>query len=243
MPSPDTSIGHYGDGLICGPDGLPLRPGGAALTEALLDLAGFAPGALVVDVGCGQGTGVEALLRREIQGVGVDNQSETLDRARRRLAEGVFLHAEAGALPFAAASVDGILAECSLSTMPDRTAVLREWWRVLADGGRLALSDVYRRAAGPDRAAAGAGACPSPMVTWSRLARDLTEAGFEIEWFEDYSDVLKTWVARFVFEYGSLEALWGGSCGLNADAVRQAAPGYFVLIADKHVDGGRERRP
>lgn len=93
---------------------------------------------------------------------------------------------------FAAASVDGILAECSLSTMPDRAAVLREWWRVLAEGGRLALSDVYRRAPGPDRPAA-----PSPMVTWSRLAADLTEAGFEIEWFEDCSDVLKSWVARF----------------------------------------------
>lgn len=228
MRTQDASTGRYGDGLVCGPDGLPLRPGGAMLTETLLDLARFAPGALVVDVGCGQGTGVEALLRRAVQAIGVDNRAETLDRARLRLADGVFLQAEATDLPFAAASVDGILAECSLSTMPDRAAVLREWWRVLADGGRLALSDVYRRAPGPDRPAA-----PSPMVTWSRLAADLTEAGFEIEWFEDCSEVLKSWVARFVFEYGSLEALWGGECGLNAESVRQAAPGYFVLIADK----------
>lgn len=231
MRADDASPGLYGDGLVCGPDGLPLRPGGPALTETLLDLARFEPGALVVDVGCGQGTGVEALLRREIQAVGIDNRSETLDAARRRLADGVFLLAEAQALPFASASVDGILAECSLSTMPDRAAVLKEWARVLADGGRLALSDVYRRAAGSDRTATVT--CPSPMVTWGRLARDLSEAGFQIEWFEDCSDVLKAWVARFIFEYGSLEALWGGSCGLNADAVRQAAPGYFVLIADK----------
>lgn len=241
MGTRDGPTGRYGDGLVCGPDGLPLRPGGPALTETLLDLARFEPGALVIDVGCGQGTGVEALLRREIQGVGVDNEAATLDRARRRLGDGVFLLAQATALPFATASVDGILAECSLSTMPDRRAVLKEWWRVLADGGRLALSDVYRRAAGPDRSAGGS--CPSPMVTWTRLARDLTEAGFEIEWFEDCSDVLKSWVARFVFEYGSLEALWGGACGLNADAVRQAAPGYFVLIADKRPAATREVRP
>lgn len=237
MGIPDASLGRYGDGLICGPDGLPLRPGGPALTETLLDLAQFEPGALVVDVGCGQGTGVEALLRRDIQAVGIDNQSETLEAARRRLADGVFLQAGAAELPFAAASVDGILAECSLSTMPDRAGVLREWWRVLADGGRLALSDVYRRSAPGDHASPVA--CPSPMVTWGRLARDLSEAGFEIQWFEDCSDVLKNWVARFVFEYGSLEALWGGACGLNADAVRQAAPGYFVLIADKRPAAGR----
>lgn len=231
MHTLDTSAGRYGDGLVCGPDGLPLRPGGPSLTETLLDLARFEPDALVVDVGCGQGTGVEALLRRAVQAIGVDNRPETLDRARRRLAEGAFLLAEATALPFTDASVDGILAECSLSTMPDRAAVLKEWWRVLVDGGRLALSDVYRRTPGPDRL----GAAPSPMVTWSRLARDLTEAGFVIEWFEDRSDVLKNWVARFVFEYGSLEALWGGECGLTAESVRQTAPGYFVLIADKRA--------
>lgn len=241
MQTPGASHSRYGDGLVCGPDGLPLRPGGPALTETLLDLAGFRPRALIVDVGCGQGSGVEALARRGLMGIGIDNDLETLDRARIRYPDGAFLSAEATELPFLSGSVDGILAECSLSTMPDRVAVLREWRRVLVDDGRLALSDVYRRAVGPERVAAGT--CLSPMVTWSRLARDLYEAGFTIEWFEDRSDVLKNWVARFVFEHGSLEALWGGACGFNADAVRLAAPGYFVLIADKRAGAGREVRP
>lgn len=234
MPMQPSSGGVYGSGRVCGPDGRPLRPGGPELTEVLLDLAHFAPGSLVVDVGCGQGTGVAALLGRDIQGIGVDNEAATLERARRRLAEGAFLLADAGKLPFGSGSIDGILAECSLSTMPDRPKVLGEWWRILAAGGRIALSDVYRRAPEPDTDTAEAG--PGPLVTWRRLAAELTEAGFVIEWFEDCSAVLRNWVARFVFEYGSLDALWGG-CG--PEAIRGAAPGYFVLIADKPA-GRRE---
>lgn len=235
MRTPSLETGAYGSGLVCGPDGRPLRPGGPELTEVLLDLARFEPGSLVVDVGCGQGTGVAALLDREVQGIGIDRDPATLAEARRRVADGAFLLAEAERLPFTSGTVDGILAECSLSTMTDRPRVLREWARVLNGGGRLAISDVYRRAVGPERVAAGT--CLSPMMTWSRLAADLADAGFVIEWFEDCSAVLKNWVARFVFEYGSLEPLWGGACGLNAETVRMAAPGYFVLIADKPVEG------
>ncbi|TBW36126.1 SAM-dependent methyltransferase [Siculibacillus lacustris] len=232
-----TSVGSaasgsiWGSGLVCGADGLPLRPGGAALTEALLDLAGFDDDALVVDVGCGQGGSVAAMMRRGLLAVGVDVDAAAVEAARRRVGGAGILLASGDALPFATASVDGIVSECALSTMADRRRTLAEWRRVLRPGGRLALSDVYRRAAGPDQVTASADL--SPLVSWHRLSGDLAEAGFRVEWFEDRSEVLRDWVARFVFANGSLEALWGGSCGLTAEAVRLAAPGYFLAIVDR----------
>jgi SAM-dependent methyltransferase len=226
----------WGSGLVCGVDGMPLRPGGLELTETLLDLARFAADDFVVDVGCGQGAGVAALLRRGCLAVGVDLDPEAVATARARVGGAAVVHAPGDAMPFADGSADGILAECSLSVMPDRAAALAEWRRVLRAGARIAISDVYRRVDDPDRVSTGLDL--SPLVSWSAIAADLDTAGFSVEWFEDRSEVLREWVARFIFAHGSLEALWGGACGLTAEAVRLAAPGYFMAIAERR---GEER--
>lgn len=236
-PAVVETRGVWGSGLVCGIDGMPLRPGGAALTETLLDLARFAPEELVVDVGCGQGGSVAAMLRRGIFAVGVDADPDTVETARARVGDGAILWASGDRLPFADGAVDGLLVECSLSVMPRRRAVLAEWHRVLRPGGRLALSDVYRRAEGPDLVSAGLDL--SPLVSWSLIAADLDAAGFVVDWFEDRSAVLRDWVARFVFAHGSLEALWGGACGLTPEAVKLAAPGYFLAIAERSEGGTR----
>lgn len=223
--------GLFADGRVCGPDGAPLRPGGLGATEALLDRADFPEGALVVDVGCGQGASVATLLHRGFVGIGVDRERETLALARDRLTEATFVLGEADALPFDTGSVDGLLAECSLSTMANRRHVLGEWFRVLKPGGRLALGDVYRRAGETDACAASSDV--TPFASWRRISEDLASVGFRVEWFEDRSDVMMEWVGRFIFAHGSLEALWGGECGLTMDAVRAARPGYYLALADR----------
>ncbi len=228
-----STAGLYGDGRVCGPDGAPLRPGGPELTERLLDRAAFPAGGVVVDVGCGQGTGVAALSRRGLRAIGVDRAAATLQRAREREDAARFLLADAVRLPFATGSLDGVLSECVLSTMPDRRAALAEWARVVAIGGHLALSDVFDRA---DPLRGGAGALAAVPRD---LAADLAASGFAPMWFEDCSEVLKNWVARFVFAHGSLDALWGEGCGCTADGRRPTRPGYFMLIAAR-VAGGSE---
>lgn len=228
-----SPAGLYGDGRVCGPDGAPLRPGGPELTERLLDRAAFPAGGVVVDVGCGQGTGVAALSRRGLRAIGVDRAAATLRKAQARDAAARFLLADAVRLPFSSGSLDGVLSECALSTMPDRRAALGEWARVVAIGGHLALSDVF------DRADATRGGAGSLAAMPKDLAEDLAASGFAPTWFSDCSEVLKNWVARFVFAHGSLDALWGEGCCSASDGRRPIRPGYYMLVAAR-VAGGRE---
>ena len=76
-------------------------------------------------------------------------------------------------LPFADASLDGLIAECVLSTLADPARALAEWRRALKPGGRLALSDVYSRAA----------ADGGRLATREKLCQRLIAAGFRVERF------------------------------------------------------------
>lgn len=207
----------------------PLRPGGLELTEALLDRAAFVPGSLVVDVGCGQGAGVVAMARRGLCAVGVDRAEDVISRARAAHRDTVFVLGEAGRLPFASRSVDGLLAECSLSSISDRRRALLEWHRVLRPGGRLAISDIYRRLEGPEDCAA----VRSSVAGWRSVADDLAAAGFRVEWFEDRSDVLRDLDDDLASMVEAANPVHGGLCGLAAHGAAFAHPGLFLALADR----------
>jgi arsenite methyltransferase len=229
MSSAAVRCGLFGSGLARNVDGAPLRPGGRVLTETLLAAARFGVGDVVVDVGCGQGASVELMVQRGIYAVGVDSAAAPMLGVVRQSAESHYVLADGAALPFRSASVDGILAECSLSTMTNRRHALAEWLRLLRPGGHLALSDVYLRDGAESETSESA---RSRMITKSAYLRTVREAGFCVERSEDRSYVLKEWVGRFIFQYGSLDALWGETGGCVA-ADRAAVLGYFLLIACK----------
>lgn len=216
----------YGSGLLADIGGEALRPGGTELSESLIAAAGFAHGEVVLDIGCGRGTSLTRLAARGCLALGVDIAPEAVAIAQRTAR---VLRASGAELPLADACADGVLAECSLSLMPHRRRVLAEWARVMRPGAALALSDVFARVPA-ERSERG-------LADSATLADEIAGAGLALSLFEDCSEVLKPWVARFVFRYGSLEALWNGACGLSAESARRAAPGYFLLVAYKQAGG------
>ena len=90
---------------------------------------------------------------------------------------------------------------------------------MLVRGGKLLLTDVYAR----NRVAG--------MIQREELMGQLAVRGFRVLCWEDHSEVLRTFLARYIFEHGSTEQLWASPCGLG-EAVRQARPGYFLLVAE-----------
>jgi SAM-dependent methyltransferase len=219
--APPAREGLFGCGSLSDGAGEPLRPGGLALTRELIDRAGFRAGETVADVGCGLGASTRLLLERGVAAIGVDLVAPS-DLGARGEAPPLVV-ADAALLPFADDSLDGVLSECSLSLTADRERTLAEWRRALRRGGRLALSDVYRR----DGGAAGR------IATREALCADVAAAGFRLEQFEDRSEALKSWAARFIFAFGSLDALWGGACAVDQDSAGKARLGYALLIAAK----------
>lgn len=110
----------------------------------LCDEAALAPGQRVLDVACGTGALTLSAAGRVAPGgavVGLDANPQMLAVARRKRASGIeWVDGRAEALPFADASFDAVVSQFGLMFFDDRAAALREMWRVLRPGGKLAVA-------------------------------------------------------------------------------------------------------
>jgi ubiquinone/menaquinone biosynthesis C-methylase UbiE len=211
-----------------------LRPGGLDLTRRVVRCAGFTAGQRVLDLGCGSGLGAQVLRRQGCNAIGLDLSPAALRATAARLPGLPLLAASANQLPLADASLDGILAECSLSLTDYAEAALAECQRTLRCGGRLAITDMFSRVAGT---VSDLPACLGNLHTRDDILARLVSAGFQVERWEDHSAVLKTLMARLIFASGSPNELWGDVSSDDAaafsKALRQRRPGYFLAVASK----------
>jgi ubiquinone/menaquinone biosynthesis C-methylase UbiE len=114
-------------------------------------------GAKVLDIGCG--TGASALPAAQAVGkngfvVGVDLAARLLDRARTKaIAAGLdnveFRLADMTALNYADGSFDAVVSVFSIFFVPDMEGLVRELWRMVRPGGKLAVTTWGPRIFGP----------------------------------------------------------------------------------------------
>jgi SAM-dependent methyltransferase len=112
----------------------------ARLVEPLLDAAGVAAGTRLLDVGTGPGYAAEQATRRGAFATGVDIADELVALARRRHPGIRFLRADAEDLPFAERSFDALVSNFTINHLPRPEQAIREFARVVAPRGGIALS-------------------------------------------------------------------------------------------------------
>jgi SAM-dependent methyltransferase len=118
-----------------------------ALFEAwpphLVEAAGLQPGMRVLDVACGTGVLAQEAARAvgpEGHVVGVDLNPGMLAVARQKAPEGDWRQGPAEDLPLEGEDFDAVVSQFGLMFFRDRRGAVREMWRVLRPGGRMAVA-------------------------------------------------------------------------------------------------------
>jgi len=153
-------------------------------------LATIQPGETVLDLGSGGGIDVFLSARRvgptgKVYGLDMTDEMLALARENQQkagVANVEFLKGEIVQIPLPDNSVDLIISNCVINLSPDKDRVLKEAFRVLKPGGRLAVSDIVIRGSMPQAICHSvelwAGCVAGALEETMYLAK-LHQAGFE----------------------------------------------------------------
>jgi SAM-dependent methyltransferase len=191
-------------------------------------LAKLNPGEIVLDLGSGGGIDVLLSARRvgpSGKAYGLDMTDDMLalarDNQRKAGVENVeFLKGEIEHIPLPNDSVDVIISNCVINLSSDKDRVLREAFRVLKPGGRLAVSDVVTNGEVPEEVRKSMllwVGCIAGALQDEEYRAKLTAAGFagiEVE-------------PTRVYDVEDARAFLSGQ-GIDADGIAPQVQGRFM---------------
>ena len=216
-----------------------LRPGGVELTRRALSFCDLPAGSTVADIGCGIGETVRLLKQQgRFKAIGLDRSSAMLCQFRLKVPGVSLIQGCATRLPFQNSCLSAVVCECMLSLVAEPDRACQEFYRVLAPGGYLILSDLYVRA--PDNVGLLKSISATCCLKGARSRREVIDRlrrnGFSLVAWEDRSEDLKHLAARLAFAGISLKTLWRDSdTGVGVpdrhSALQCLKPGYFISVA------------
>ena len=191
-------------------------------------LARLSPGEIVLDLGSGGGIDVLLSARRvgpTGKAYGLDMTDEMLalaeeNKRKAGVANVEFLKGQIESIPLPDNSVDVIISNCVINLSANKDRVLREAFRVLKPGGRLAVSDVVTKGAMPPEIRKNVllwVGCVAGALEENEYRGKLAAAGFE------QIDVEPTRIYRID---DAREFLSGQ--GIDVDAIASEVDGKFM---------------
>jgi SAM-dependent methyltransferase len=192
LSSDDAGVRAVAEAFGYSPDELASIPTGANMGLGCGNptaTANLHSGEVVVDLGSGGGLDV-FLAAKKVgptgKAIGIDMTPDMIERAWANAAkQGItnveFHLATIDELPLPDASADVVISNCVINLAPDKPAVLREIFRVLKPGGRVAVSDIALKKPLPPEVRSDLLAyvgCIAGAALIGDYVRDLTAAGF-----------------------------------------------------------------
>lgn len=240
-------LGYSAEEIAALPDGanMGLGCGNPAAIAALRE------GETVLDLGAGGG--IDCFLASRRVGasgkvIGVDMTPAMVTKARANAARGNFANVdfrlgEIEHLPVADNTVDVILSNCVINLSPDKDQVFRDAYRVLREGGRLAISDIVLTAPLPEALQSSVAAltgCIAGAAEVRELEASLARAGFasvEVNVRPESREFIKDWLP------GSGAENYVASAAITATkssaAVASAKPAQAAAPAKKRLALGQ----
>jgi len=200
--SPADKLGYSADDTQNVPEGSNLGLG----CGNPLAIASLRPGQIVLDLG--SGAGFDCFLAAQAVGpsgrvIGVDMTPEMIGKARRNAAGDYpnveFRLGEIEHLPVADGIVDVIISNCVINLSPDKQRVLKDAFRVLKPGGRLAISDIVATQGLPEEVRndlalhSGCMAGATPIHELKKLLADAGFRGVKIEEKPRSREFIRDW--------------------------------------------------
>jgi len=231
-----------------------MRPGEFNITDRGVELAGLKVGDKILDIGCGEGDTLNHLITdMGMTGEGIDMSLPRIQTANEKypdikikFGDGEFLE------DYSSFTFDAVFMECSLSMINLPDEALHEAYCVLKRGGKLVISDLYKKdpddlqlkamkieAVRQSKIPRKEGDCGEhkPRFVDFRLdglffarplVAQLEEIGYKVLAFEDRSKDLDEYVGQTLMNEGTLENL----C-VDKKVLEQKNVGYFLLVAQK----------